>query len=131
VIAIDTNVLVRLLTEDDPAQAGRARTLVSRSETAGEPVYVDDVVLAEAAWVLTAAYDVERRELLAAFRALAEGAGFAFADRSVLAAALDTYAASSADFADCLIVARGAAAGCTATYSFDRAMHHLEGARAL
>ena len=59
-IALDTNVLVRFLVEDDKAQAAAAAALVKRSIAAGEALFVADVVLCEVVWVLEVAYKVPR-----------------------------------------------------------------------
>lgn len=61
-IALDTNVLVRFLTNDDPAQARRARRLVEQGE-----VLIPLTVLLEAEWVLRAAYGFELAQIHAAF----------------------------------------------------------------
>jgi predicted nucleic-acid-binding protein len=64
VIAVDTNVVVRFLVNDDREQARRARALVD-----GKDVFVATTVLLETEWVLRSAYEFPRRELIDALRA--------------------------------------------------------------
>jgi predicted nucleic-acid-binding protein len=62
-IAVDTNVLVRYFTNDDPEQARRAASLLAGPET----VYVAHSVLMELEWVLRAIYELPRPAILTAF----------------------------------------------------------------
>ena len=52
--AVDTNVLVRLVTRDDPGQVAAAEAFVERG------AWVSLLALAEAVWVLAAVYDLEQ-----------------------------------------------------------------------
>jgi predicted nucleic acid-binding protein len=62
-IAIDTNVLVRLLTGDDPEQSRLAQALVADAEANGLDIHLDEIVLAETAWVLHSSFGVDKAEL--------------------------------------------------------------------
>ena len=64
-ISVDTNVLVRLLTNDDPAQARRAARIMEK-----EDIFIPKTVLLETEWVLRHAYKIERSNILTAFRTL-------------------------------------------------------------
>jgi predicted nucleic-acid-binding protein len=64
-IAVDTNVLVRLLTQDDPKQAAAARSLF-----AAEPIWIAKTVLLETAWVLRSLYGFEESAIRDAFTRL-------------------------------------------------------------
>ena len=130
-IAIDTNVLVRFLTGDDPAQSRHAHALIANAEATGVDVHLDDLVLAETAWVLQSTFGVNKAELVGALDGLLEASAFAFTDRTLVAAAVRAYERGSANFADCLIVARNTAAGCSETFTFDAGMRRLKGARVL
>lgn len=124
-IALDTNVLLRLLLDDDAAQSRKARHEVEAAEAAGEALMLNDIVIAEAVWTLRGKYDTSKVELLAMLRAVFDTVSFAFESRPVLISALLLYEHSTADFPDCLIAAKNAAAGCAHTLSFDRAMRGL------
>jgi len=62
-IALDTNVLLRFLLDDDKAQSARAARLVDDAVEADEPLFVSDVVLCETARVLVAAYRVRKKQV--------------------------------------------------------------------
>lgn len=111
-IGFDTNVLVRVLVGDDPAQTRRAeRAFVEHCK--GDGVFVTLVVLAEIAWVLTAAYEWDRATIHDRLSRLVRTRGVSFEDLALVESALEEYRAGKADLADYLILgkARGAAAG--------------------
>ena len=87
-IAFDTNVMVRLMVEDDEAQVRHARQLLNDAAERDEPVLVDDIVLCELEWVLESAYKVPRDRILAAVQAVAGDDRFCFEDASRVAAAM-------------------------------------------
>lgn len=127
-VGIDTKVLLRLLLDDDPAQSARMDAwLATLPATAGQ-VHIANVVLAEAVWTLISAYKQPKAALLPALQALLGEPMFSFENRAAVAAAVDTFAAASCGFSDCLIVASNLAAGCRATVTFDKAMQDLPGA---
>lgn len=111
-LAIDTNVIVRFLTGDDPAQTARARKLVE-----GGGIFVATSVLLETEWVLRSGYGFATGPLVRALRDFAGLPGVTLEDPPLAARALD-WAEQGLDFADALHL--GAAQGCTAFMSFDR-----------
>jgi predicted nucleic-acid-binding protein len=111
--AVDTNVIIRFLTGDDPVQASRARSVIGQ-----EAVFVARTVLLEAEWVLRSAYGLPKGEVIAALRALAGLPGLAIEDAALVAQAME-WAEGGMDFADALHLA--ACGGvCTALLTFDR-----------
>ncbi|NJL29269.1 MAG: type II toxin-antitoxin system VapC family toxin [Thermoanaerobaculia bacterium] len=126
-IAIDTNLLVRLIVEDDPAQAARARALLEAAVADGEPCFLSDPVLCELEWVLESCYDATRQDILLALQDLMACQPFLFEDRDALRRALDAYQKGKADFSDYLIGAKAAIHGAWTTYTFDRALRQTEG----
>jgi predicted nucleic-acid-binding protein len=114
VIALDTNVVVRLLADDDKAQATRAEAIVRAGA-----VLVPKTVLLESECVLRGAYGVAGADIAAAFRRLLGLAGVAAEDAPAVAQALDWYE-GGLDFADALHLASSNRAGRFAT--FDRAL---------
>ena len=118
--AIDTNVLVRFLVGDDPAQARRAKALVDRLERREERAYVSDIVLCELVWVLTRSYGFERAQILPALERLAAARQLRFDSVDNVLRALSAYARGKGDFADYLIREQAKAAGCSAVVTFDR-----------
>ncbi|MEW6756033.1 MAG: type II toxin-antitoxin system VapC family toxin [Candidatus Latescibacterota bacterium] len=122
---IDTNVLVRYLTQDDPDQAARVNALMSETEARDERLFANDVVLCELVWVLESAYQFDKADIAGAVDRLLATRQLEFEDKDLLRLALDDYRASSADFSDCLIGRRNAAGHCTTTWSLDRGMGGL------
>jgi predicted nucleic-acid-binding protein len=110
VIAIDTNVVVRLLTNDDPAQAARAADLLAR-----ERVLVPKTVLLETEWVLRYSYELPQPVVLAAFRKLLGLPQVVAEDATAIARALELYEGGM-DFADALHLASARDATAFATF---------------
>ena len=119
-ISFDTNLVVRLMVEDDERQARRARQLLAEAAERDELVLVSDIVLSELEWVLEAAYKVPRQRILAALNALIADDKFCFEDRPRVATALALYQTGKGDLADYLIGLRGEAVGARTTFTFDR-----------
>lgn len=118
-IAIDTNVLLRYLLDDDDAQSQAARRLVDETCSSLDPAFVHDVVLAELVWVLKRNPSSGRPKTVQTLRSLLENEHLAFSDDSAIAAAIDAYEAGPADFADYLVAAGARSHGATPTYTFD------------
>ncbi|HEY8508096.1 MAG TPA: type II toxin-antitoxin system VapC family toxin [Steroidobacteraceae bacterium] len=116
---IDTNVLVRFLTRDDPVQFQRAQKIIERDASAQNPIFISLVVLLETEWVLRSRYELTKSEILATFSDLLSSYDLRFEDDASVEEALHTWKNSTAQFADCLIAARHRACGCRATASFD------------
>jgi predicted nucleic-acid-binding protein len=130
-IALDTNVLVRMLADDDVRQCARARVAVAAAEANGEAVRINDVVLAETMWTMAKRYKTPKSMLVDIARGLLDSETFEFESRRCLEETLRLFEQSSADFSDCLIVARNAAAGCRSTLTFDAECIKLPTAQAV
>lgn len=110
--AIDTNVVVRYLTGDDPVQAAKARKVIDAGN-----VFVGTTVFLESEWVLRSVYGFSGHDVAYALRAFAGLPAIEVESPTLLAEALDRMD-KGMDFADALHL--GAAAGCEAMLSFDR-----------
>jgi predicted nucleic-acid-binding protein len=119
-IGLDTNVLVRYLTDDDPVQARKAAALITTVVSRGERCFISAVVLCELAWVLRGAYDVNKTDLITTLDRLMATSQFDIGDKDVVRAAIEAYRAGRADFADYVIGAVNRTAGCARTATFDR-----------
>jgi predicted nucleic-acid-binding protein len=126
-IGVDTNVLIRYLIRDDQPQYEKARRLIDREVSKGEPVLVSLLVLLESEWVLRSRYELAKPEIVTAFSALLDTADLAFEDEPSIEHALYLWKDSAADFADCLIDARNLRLGCRATATFDGGALKLAG----
>lgn len=124
-IGLDTNVIVRLLANDDPAQTARARRAIAAAQSIGEPVLVNDVVLVQTLWTMRTRYRARRGDIAALATSLLETSSFAFEDRDTVERASNLFMSTSADYADCLIVEKNRALGARLTLTFDEAMRQL------
>ena len=122
--AADTNVLVRLVVADHPAQLRAARRCIAENG----PLYVSQVALVETIWVLGYTYRLARRDLGAVVEQILAGADFLLERPTEVAAALASYRSSRADFADCLLLANAQAAGMLPLATFDRRLAGMTGA---
>ena len=113
-VAVDTNILVRLLTEDDPAQAARARNLF-----ATERVFIATTVLLETEWVLRGLYRLEADAISTGLENLISLANVDCQDEAAMRQAI-TWRRAGMDFADALHLASGRDPKQFAT--FDRAL---------
>jgi predicted nucleic-acid-binding protein len=126
-IALDTNVLARLLVDDDREQSRRAAALVRRAAGRGEALFVADVVLCELAWVLSSGYGLSRDAVAGALRDVLEVDELTFRDHGSLERALTAFEAGTGDFADFVIREQARSAGCGSAATFDRALQKLPG----
>ncbi|MBM4397419.1 MAG: type II toxin-antitoxin system VapC family toxin [Deltaproteobacteria bacterium] len=129
--ALDTNVLVRFLIDDDAAQHAAAVEAVREAcEVRREPLWIADVVLAEVGWVLLKRYKVGRTEFASVMRRIASSRDLAFESRERVAAAVDRFEKGHADFADYLIAEGARESGCDAVLTFDRELQREPGFQA-
>lgn len=122
-IALDTNVLVRFLVEDDPKQSARAAALVRRAVRGGEPLFLAQIVVCETVWVLETAYDFERGRIAQVLAELLRARHLVVEEVEQVRRALERYAAGKGDVADYLIAEHARAAGFAKVASFDRDLH--------
>jgi predicted nucleic-acid-binding protein len=117
--AVDTNVLVRFLVQDDEEQARRATSFFATASPE-DPVAVPLVVWVETYWVLTAAYRISRADVLGTLVDLLGRDEIRAESPRAVAAALEKAQTANADFADALIAACARDLGCSGVVTFDR-----------
>ena len=123
--SVDTNVLVRALTGDDPAQSPAARGFIRESG----PVWVSQVVLVETIWVLDSVYDCGKPQLVEALNRIIDNKDLALEDPPVVRAALALYQANAkVGFSDCVVLERARSAGHLPLATFDKALGKVDGA---
>jgi predicted nucleic-acid-binding protein len=110
--AIDTNVVVRLLTNDDPEQGQSARMAIECGD-----IFVPITVVLETEWVLRSGYGLSASEIAEALRRFGGLPGVTFEEPAQVAQALD-WLENGRDFADALHLARSS--HCTVFVTFDR-----------
>jgi predicted nucleic-acid-binding protein len=116
---LDTNVLLRLVLNDDPHQRSAALRLGASfdDQTSG---FVSLVVLVEFYWALRSRYSQPKAMALKAVGALLKTRGLVFEAAEAVTRALDRAAQSRADFADAVIAEHNLASGCAKTVTFDK-----------
>ena len=127
--ALDTNILVRFLVEDDAAQLAAARKLLRRCITAGEALFVPVTVALELEWVLRSSFGFDKPTVVQTLSQLLSAVELSFESESALEVALALYRQGIADFSDGLHVALACAAGERPLWTFDKAAAKLDGAQ--
>jgi predicted nucleic-acid-binding protein len=126
--AVDTNVLVRLITRDDPRQVAMAEAFIAE----GGGAWVSHVVLVETAWVLTAVYELGAGAISTVVEMLLNHQHLSLQDADVVAAALARYRAKPGiALSDCLVLEIARKAGHVPLGTFDRQLARLDGAQRL
>jgi predicted nucleic-acid-binding protein len=124
--AVDTNVLVRLVTRDDAAQVQAAEAFVQSG------AWVSHLVLTEMTWVLEASYELEHAQIATAVEMLLSHRSLTLQDGDVVQAALAIYKRRpSLGFSDCLVIEVARKAGHTPLGTFDRKLAKVPGAQRL
>jgi predicted nucleic-acid-binding protein len=126
-IGLDTNILVRFITQDDPRQSTLANEIFDARLTEAEPGFVSVVAMAETAWVLERSYRLSDAEVAAAIERVLQTDNLVVEDQAAVFAAMIALREGLGTFADALIGALGAGAGCRYTLTFDRRATRLPG----
>lgn len=121
-IALDTNVVVRLLVEDDAAQTSAALRLVRRAREEGARLFIADVVVCEIAWVLRSCYAKSREEIADALDQWTTVDEAEFESPHRVASAIAAYRAGGGDLADYLMRESATGSGCAGVATFDRTL---------
>jgi predicted nucleic-acid-binding protein len=127
VAAIDTNVLVRLVTKDDESQYKKAQAFVEKHQ----PVLVTQLSVLELVWVLMSRYSLGKERTCQVVQALLETRELNIQAPAILEAALKTWKKSKADFADCFILETVIDASESPLGTFDTTLGKLEGCKQL
>lgn len=125
-IGLDTNVLVRYLTQDDVSQSRRANRLISEALDRGESLHLSTIVLCETVWVLRWAYHAGKPELLRTLARILDTAEFSVEDSDGCREALALYQDGQGDFPEYLLGARNRRAGCSVTATFERKLRRSD-----
>ena len=122
---IDTNLLVRYLTEDDPSKANDVKRLLLKAAQGEIRLLIPSIVIAELVWVLQSFYKLQRSEIVPLLNAILQTHGVEVSDKTVVSDAITIYRDHAIDFIDAWIVAFAKAAEVRAIYTFDR--KHFKG----
>jgi predicted nucleic-acid-binding protein len=127
--ALDTNVLVRYVVQDDSGQLAAAKRLIERCVAEGRSLFVPVTVTLELEWVLRASLGYVKDDVLQVLSHLFSTAELTLESERALEVALQLYREGSADFADCLHIALATEAGEQPLWTFDKSAAKVTGAQ--
>ena len=122
-IGLDATMLLRLMTDGDPAQSVRVARFIQQTPP---PFFVSQIALVQLVWALEHASGYSRAQIAAALDALLDAPELRMEGEAEIYAALEAHRAG-ADFADALTAAAGRKAGCAQTMTLDPAAAHAGG----
>ena len=125
-IAVDTNVLVRLLIDDPQSQAQVAAAKALLKEKG--PVFVTQIVQVEAVWVLESAYRFDKQAVLKALGHLLASPLYLLQHESKFQGAVTRFTRYNVDFSDCLILEEATKRNCE-LFTFDRKLSRISGVK--
>jgi len=117
---IDTNLLVRFLTEDDPEKAKAVETLLGKAGKGEIKILIPSVIIAELVWVLKSFYEMEAAEISELVGAVLNTPGLHTQDKSILREALKTFERKGIDFVDAWILEFARERNIKTIYTFDK-----------
>jgi predicted nucleic-acid-binding protein len=126
-IGLDTNVVVRHLAQDDPIQSPKATEFIERQLTEANPGFISVVAMVETVWVLERAYRLADQDIAAAIERVLQAETLIVENEQEVFTAMIALKEGRGSFADHLIAALGAKAGCSHTLTFDRKASRLAG----
>jgi predicted nucleic-acid-binding protein len=126
-IGLDTNILIRYLTQDDPVQSAKATQILERRLTPKNPGFISVVAMVEVVWVLARAYGLTAPEIAASLERLLQVEVLAIENEQEVFTAMVALKQGRGSFADALIAELGARAGCARTLTFDQKAVRLPG----
>jgi len=118
-IGLDTNILVRYLTQDDPVQSPMATEIIERQLTEENPGFVSIVAMVETVWALDRAYGFAANEIATAVERMLQADVLVVENEQEVFTAMTAVKDEKSSFADAVIAQLGARAGCSRTLTFD------------
>jgi len=127
VIGLDTNVVVRYLTQDDPKQSASATKFIEHTLSVDRPGFVSLVTLCEIAWVLAECYEADKARIVEVMEGLLGSKQVLVEESDLVWKALRAWDKSAADFSDALLGQVAIARGCEKIVTFDKSAARLTG----
>jgi predicted nucleic-acid-binding protein len=124
---LDTNILVRYLTQDDPVQSPKATEIMELWLTREDPGFISLVTMAETVWVLGSVYELPDGEIADTLERMLQADTLAVQNEQQVFTAMVALRRGWGAFADALIGALGVWAGCESTLTFDRKAMRMAG----
>ena len=124
---LDTNILIRYLTQDDPIQSPKATEIIGRRFTREHTGFISLVTMAETVWVLGSVYELPDTEIADTVERILQADTLAVQNEQQVFTAMISLRRGWGAFADALIGSLGAWAGCDSALTFDKKALRLEG----
>ncbi|MBB3061963.1 PIN domain-containing protein [Microbulbifer rhizosphaerae] len=119
-IGLDTNIIVRYLTQDDPEQSKTATRLIETQLSATKPGFITMVTLVEVSWVLESCYNLAKAEVVHILQGILATKQFLVERADLAYLALKHCASARTDFSDTLIATVCSEHNCTKVLTFDK-----------
>ena len=121
-IALDTNVLVRYIAQDDPAQSRQATMIIAGALAREETIFISAIVVCEMIGVLKGYYKLSKHRIIQVLDSLLTEKGFELEARPELGKALADYRHLAGDFTDYVIGYTARHQRCSAVFTFDQGL---------
>lgn len=128
---LDTNILVRYITQDDSTQAALATHFIEQNCSGESPGFINHIVLCELVWVLKRCFKADQAQALQVIEQILRTVQLRIQEPQVAWKALKLAQKGKADFADFLSIQVNLANGCDETVTFDKAAAEISGATLL
>ena len=119
-IGLDTNVVIRYLTQDDPKQSKKASQLIENQLSAKEPGFITLIALVEIVWVLESCYDQKKDDILTVLQSLLTTRQLRVERADIVYLAMKRYSGASCDYSDALITVVSEQENCSQVMTFDK-----------
>lgn len=129
--ALDTNVLVRLIVQDDPTQVASAKRLLTKCIRENETLFIPITVSLELEWVLRSSFGFGKPQVIQALSLILTAVELSFESESSLETALLNYEQGTADYSDYLHLALAEKVNAQPLWTFDKAASKATGAKLL
>ena len=121
---IDTNILIRALTEDDKEQSDIAKHVISNAKS----IYISNIVLIESVWVLESCYQFSKKTIINIISQLLDNEAIVFNDKKLVSEALDSFKENNIDFSDSIILLENKYRK-VSLITFDKKLSKVDGAQ--
>jgi predicted nucleic-acid-binding protein len=119
-IAIDTNIIIRYIINDDEEKCTLVANLFNKHKGIEQSIFINNIVFCEVIWVLMRGYKYNKEQIITTITLLLTSVEFAFENHSLLFLAVIEYKKNNADFSDILISMTNKGLKYNITYSFDK-----------
>ena len=130
-IALDTNIFIRYLTQDHPKQAKILNKLFDDAEKRKTPLFINLITVCEIVWVLESCYNQSKEMIIETIKIILKTPCLKIDNEEVVTKALSDYTHTNADFSDCLIAKYNQLQDCHYTYTFDKLASKVHGFKVL